>query len=654
MAYASVTYPNQTGTTTSYSIPFGYIDESDIAVTVEGVSTSFTFTSTSVINISPAPTGDVVVYRTTPIEDKVTTFVDGSAFLAAEANQQNDQFLFALQEGIDSLGSAQASAAAALASETAAALSEAAAAASESAAATSESNALTYKNAAASSASAANLSDISATSAANTATAKAVLTAADAVATAADRAAVAADKSTVDGYKVAAAASAAAALVSENAAAASAAALPNGAATGTGKVPQWNGSAWVGTNVGTGDLISTNNLSDLANAATARANLGAGTGNGTVTSITAGTGLTGGTITTSGTIAVDVGTAANKIVQLNGSAQLPAVDGSLLTGLSATDLTARSQIALTNMRLMLNSAVTTGALAGGYQWELSSDEWGATSTNETYTAGSPNYYANPGSFSQIAQGTGTIIGDMTNNGGTAAAFDGTTSQGAGAAAAKGASQGYVGKDWGSGNSYIITKFSYWASTDQGITNGSSGRIRLFGSNSSPANATAGTALYDSGTVTDSNGYTLTVTSGITTTTAYRYHWLCIDSDGSASVYCAEAQFFESLSPANMTLIPPASTTVSTAPSYMDAYCLWKDDSGTAVLGTDLTIELSRDGGTTWSTATITTLAAYDGTYSAIRGRANVSSQPSGTSMTMRIKTLNTKAQRVAAPAIYAE
>jgi hypothetical protein len=214
---------------------------------VEGVSTPFTFTSTSVINISPAPTGDVVVYRTTPIEDKVTTFVDGSAFLAAEANQQNDQFLFALQEGIDSLGSAQASAAAALASETAAALSEAAAAASESAAATSESNALTYKNTAVSSASAANLSDISATSAANTATAKAILTAADAVATAADRAAVAADKSTVDGYKVAAAASAAAALVSENAAAASAAALPNGAATGAGKVPQWNGSAWVGT-----------------------------------------------------------------------------------------------------------------------------------------------------------------------------------------------------------------------------------------------------------------------------------------------------------------------------------------------------------------------------------------------------------------------
>ena len=58
-------------------------------------------------------------------------------------------------------------------------------------------------------------------------------------------------------------------------------------------------------------------------------------GTGTVTSVVAGTGLTGGTITASGTIAVDVGTTADKIVQLDGSARLPAVDGSQLTNLPA-------------------------------------------------------------------------------------------------------------------------------------------------------------------------------------------------------------------------------------------------------------------------------------------------------------------------------
>jgi len=51
---------------------------------------------------------------------------------------------------------------------------------------------------------------------------------------------------------------------------------------------------------------------------------------------TAGTGLTGGgTIAASRTFNVDVGTTANKIVQLDGSARLPAVDGSQLTGLNA-------------------------------------------------------------------------------------------------------------------------------------------------------------------------------------------------------------------------------------------------------------------------------------------------------------------------------
>lgn len=53
-----------------------------------------------------------------------------------------------------------------------------------------------------------------------------------------------------------------------------------------------------------------------------------------ITSLTIGSGLTGGpTITSSGSIAVDTGTSSGKIVQLDGSARLPAVDGSQLTNL---------------------------------------------------------------------------------------------------------------------------------------------------------------------------------------------------------------------------------------------------------------------------------------------------------------------------------
>src|SRR5262249_10642926 len=62
---------------------------------------------------------------------------------------------------------------------------------------------------------------------------------------------------------------------------------------------------------------------------------------GFVSGVVAGTGLQANTITSVGTLNVDVGTTAGKILQLNGSAQIPAVDGSLLAGVSASSLTGR-------------------------------------------------------------------------------------------------------------------------------------------------------------------------------------------------------------------------------------------------------------------------------------------------------------------------
>jgi hypothetical protein len=134
-----------------------------------------------------------------------------------------------------------------------------------------------------------------------------------------------------------------------------------------------------------GDLLASNNLSDVASAGTSRTNLGLGTAATTASTdyATAAQGtladsatqpgdnistLTNdsnfidssgapvqsvagrtGTVTLSNTdvsglgtaATLDVGTSANNIVQLNGSAQLPAVDGSNLTGIStAVDGTA--------------------------------------------------------------------------------------------------------------------------------------------------------------------------------------------------------------------------------------------------------------------------------------------------------------------------
>ena len=73
----------------------------------------------------------------------------------------------------------------------------------------------------------------------------------------------------------------------------------------------------------TGSLQAANNLSDLTNAATARTNLGLGTA-----------------------AVENVGTAAGNVVQLDGTAKLPAVDGSQLTNLPSAGATAGFAIAM--------------------------------------------------------------------------------------------------------------------------------------------------------------------------------------------------------------------------------------------------------------------------------------------------------------------
>ena len=59
-----------------------------------------------------------------------------------------------------------------------------------------------------------------------------------------------------------------------------------------------------------------------------------GGGSGDIEAVAAGTGLTGGGTTGSVTLNVDVGTTANKIVQIDSTGKLPAIDGSQLTNIS--------------------------------------------------------------------------------------------------------------------------------------------------------------------------------------------------------------------------------------------------------------------------------------------------------------------------------
>ena len=115
-----------------------------------------------------------------------------------------------------------------------------------------------------------------------------------------------------------------------------------------GQAVRWNagGTAWEYYTPSTGDVPSSRDMiagSGLTGGGTLAAdrtfNVGAGTG----------------IVVNADDVAVDVGTTAGKIVQLDGSARLPAVDGSLLTNISGTDST----------KLPLAGGTMSGAIAMG-------------------------------------------------------------------------------------------------------------------------------------------------------------------------------------------------------------------------------------------------------------------------------------------------
>lgn len=100
MANTSVLYPDQDGSVRDFAVPFEYLSEDYVKVTVDDVDASFTFLSTYLVRMDAYPTGDVRVYRQTPV-DPINEYTDGSVLVDDDLNLSFLQALHVSEEAND-------------------------------------------------------------------------------------------------------------------------------------------------------------------------------------------------------------------------------------------------------------------------------------------------------------------------------------------------------------------------------------------------------------------------------------------------------------------------------------------------------------------------------------------------------------------------
>jgi hypothetical protein len=266
---------------------------------------------------------------------------------------------------------------------------------------------------------------------------------------------------------------------------------------------------------------------------------------------------------------------------------------------------------------------------------------GGSTNLDTGTAGLIKPTAGGGASAKFSTEGKTRIGDMTNEGGLNAAFDGNASQAVGSTCAKStSSSGYdntVGIDFGATVDYAVDRFKLWAPTDApALTGGTNFKLQGSADNSTWVD------LYTSGTLLGSNGASADITSGITTTTPYRYYRVNASGNGSSGLRLAEVEFWYT-PPGSTNNITAKSTALTAAAvpttARLTARAKFVDS---VTLGTDLMFDVSRDGGTSWSTFSMNDRFTVNSIRVLESDTLDISSQPSGTSMKWRARTANGK------------
>ena len=186
-----------------------------------------------------------------------------------------------------------------------------------------------------------------------------------------------------------------------------------------------------------------------------------------------------------------------------------------------------------------------------------------------------------------------------------------------------------------GSAFVIRRCRYK------IGNGT-GTYEVYGSNDASDWTSMGTS--SSGSFSATNGLVFEFTGN---NTAYRY-WRATVRSQTANTSSGDPKELEwstqDVDISDLTFIS-TSTTADSAPTTGDLVMTYTNGAGTATVNTDLKAYVSRDNGTTWTQATLSSEGTTGGHTILTAHNVDISSQPSGTSMRYKIETLNQSASK---------
>jgi hypothetical protein len=482
---------------------------------------------------------------------------------------------------------------------------------------------------------------------------------ADAAATSADRAAVAADRTAAAGSAVAAAVSASDAAASATAAivakitwrgswSAAATYAAHDAVTLAGSSyvctqahanrPPPDGAVWEvlaargSDGSGSGDMVAANNLSELTSPAVARAHLGlaAVAANGAYADLS-------GKPTLGAAAALDVD--ADATMAANSDLKLPTqkavvahVAAQIAAGGGPDPYPDIGQLYLALARLDTPTSPNVGGTQVADEFD---DGTGIGSLGGATLAG--GYLSNPGGWTAdlLAGATATASSVVNGSYPPADAFNGND-----------------GTFWHSGAGSPQWLQAQLAAPAR-LT-----RITVYDRPGQPGQAPRDFALQASATgAFAGEQVTLLTVAGCTSwpgpkswdfanATAYGYYRLVVTADNGGDYTALDSlQGFGALAPADVTVVSTAYA-AATAPANLSLVAEYQDMSAAAVVGTDITFEASRNGGTTWTQVAMTDFGPSPTGGRVLKGTTSVAAQPGGTAMKWRLTTLNAKEQRI--------